>query len=91
MSEGNDPSPSADVKLTELPLETPEWGLKLVEIIQTEFRSVNTSIAIVEDSTKSNLTNISAMEKRLNDIEEQNKMLENENGELKERLLDLEY
>ena len=69
LSEGIDSSPSTNVKLTELPPETPEWGLKLLEIIQNEFRSVNTSITMVEDSTKLNSTNILAIEKQLSDIE----------------------
>ena len=80
-----------EVNLGSLPPETPQWGMRLLEIIPTEFSSVNTSISMVEEENKGHSTQIAAIETRLNAVKECNKVLENENNELKEKLLELEY
>ena len=44
--------PSAAMPGTKLPPETPEWGLKLFELIQNEFCNMTHSIAATESSSK---------------------------------------
>ena len=74
-----------------LPDGTPEWGTKLLEIIQGEFRNLNSKIGGVEDSTKSNSKSIKQMENKLARVEKHNAALLSENNDLKERLLELDY
>ena len=74
-----------------LPAGTPEWGIKLLEIIQNEFRSVNSSISVAEENGKKNTHSIKKIERRLATIEDRNKTLEFEKIQLKEKLLELEY
>ena len=74
-----------------LPPETPEWGAKLLEIIQVEFWVVAQSITQVEDDARRNSKDIKQFEKKLTKMEKQNKSLTEENVQLKEKLLELEY
>ena len=74
-----------------LPTEMLEWGIKLFELIQKEFKSVANSVGTVERSVKKNSKSIDKIEKKLAGVELWNKELETENINLKERLLDIEY
>ena len=75
----------------ELPPETPAWGIKLLEIMQKEFRSVSLTVTVIEESANKNTKNIKDMEKKLSQVELQNWKLVNENFQLRERLLEVEY
>ena len=79
------------LKAPSLPAETPNWGIKLLEIIQGQFKSVCKQISSVETKTNKTSKDIKQMEKRLAWVEDQNCFLENENKDLKEKLLDTEY
>ena len=78
-------------KETELPEGTPEWGAKLLEIIQNEFKAVTMKLDGVDEQRQSNTKNIKAIEKKLARVEKINASLECENTQLKEKLLELEY
>ena len=74
-----------------LPNDTPAWGVKLLEIMQKEFRQVAIHMKVVEDQSDQNEKDIHEMEQKLCKTENKNKFLQEENVTLKERLLDLEY
>ena len=78
----------ADIKL---PPETPDWGIQLLKIIQMEFRNVTKSVGEIDLSNQSNTASIKEMEQKLEKVETHNKSLENENINLCEKLLELEY
>ena len=48
-----------------LPAETPDWGIKLLEIIQNEFKNVTSQIGQVEKGTNKNSKDIKSVERRL--------------------------
>ena len=79
----------------ELPQGTPDWGIKLLEIMKAEFKKefkkVTDSIGDVKKENKENSVSIHKIEDKVAKIEEQNRVLTAENGILKERLLDLEF
>ena len=79
------------VKMKSLPAETPDWGMKLIEIMQGEFRTLSRQIKAVKKKTDDNIHDVSRMTSKLSIIEKKNQDLENENNQLRERLLDLEY
>ena len=78
-----------------MPKETPDWGIKLLKIlqgtIQSEIRSVKSIIEGVDTVTSTNTKSIKKIEKKLLKAEERNQSLASENQELKEKLLDLEF
>ena len=74
-----------------LPAETPEWGIKLLEIIQAQFNMMNTHVGEVEVKTNKNSEEVEKISLKLTKVEKLNKVLEEENTNLKEKLLDLEY
>ena len=74
-----------------LPEETPEWGHKLLEIIQGEFRLMSKQMSMTEKTSTTNTKTIKTLESKLAKIEEKNERLETENVQLKECLLDLEF
>ena len=74
-----------------LPAETPDWRIKLLEIMQLEFKNVTESIKTVDSGRLHNTWSIKKVEKRLAKVELKNKTLESENIQLKEKLLDIEY
>ena len=84
-------APEEDTNLPKLQNETSDWGIKLLEIIQGEFKSVKESIGSVESTGKKNSKDLRSVEKKLSRVENRNKALELENSQLKEKLLDLEY
>ena len=90
-STSNDCDTSTVESSVKLPPETPDWGIKLLEIIQNEFRNVSKSISAVEKDSQKNSKTIKDMEKKLAKVELRNKSLEDENVNLKEKLLDLRY
>ena len=47
-------TPSSVPVVPTLPAKTPDWGIKLLEIIQGEFRKVNESIGIGDEGGKTN-------------------------------------
>ena len=75
----------------ELPEGTPEWGVKLLEIMQRDFRSVTQHVSRIEKTSSDNTKSIKMMEQKLAKVERHNKSLSDENVQLKERLLELEY
>ena len=82
---------STNGELPKLPAETPEWGIKLLEIMQGEFRAVANAMGQVEADNKNTKINVQRIEKKLTQVEKHNKNLECENAQLKGKLLDLEY
>ena len=74
-----------------LPPETPEWGIKLLEIISKQLMSFNTSLSLADDVSKKNGEDIKVIERKLAVVEDRNKCLEYENNNLRERLLDIEF
>ena len=94
VSEDNNARPSTEetelTKSPQLPEGTPDWGIKLVEIIQGEFRAVTNHVKSLELQSERNKNDIQGVERKLVRVEEENKMLHQENNDLKERLLDLE-
>ena len=78
-----------------LPDETPDWGIKLLEVLQltikTEISNVNISITSVKTAGEQNSTDIKRVEAKLQQMQDRNKILETENIELKEKLLNMEY
>ena len=82
-------------KTASLPSETPDWGIKLLEIlqltIQTEVRNVSSTVSPIKTKVDNNAKDIIDVKAKLQKIEKCNKALEHENSELKEKLLDLEY
>ena len=77
--------------ITELPEGTPEWGVKLLEIMQNEFRAVSLKVDATDLTAEENKRDIETMERKLTMVEAMNKNLVKENIELKEKLLDLEF
>ena len=77
-----------------VPKETPEWGVKLFELLETmreEIRSVSQQSNAVNSTVTSNNKDLRLVEKKLAKVEKQNANLETENVQLREKLLDLEY
>ena len=78
-----------------LPEETPDWGVKLLELIQlsiqSEIRKVTSTVSSIEDKGKNNSKSIKEIETKLVKVEKRNQVLEAENSKLKEKLLDIEY
>ena len=73
------------------PEGTPEWGVKLFELIQAEFRVFTSTVSHTENMATQNSTDLRRLETKLANVECQNKNLIDENVLLKEKLLDLEY
>ena len=82
-------------KTASLPSKTPDWGIKLLEIlqltIQTEVRNVSATVSPIKTKVDNNAKDIIDVKAKLQKIEKRNKALEHDNSELKEKLLDLEY
>ena len=74
-----------------LPDGTPEWGIKMLEIIQSEFRQFTDHIGTVEIQSNNNTAELKTVQKKLEKVKERNKFLQDENVLLKERLLELEF
>ena len=74
-----------------LPEETPGWGIKLLEIIQGEFRSILDQMKSVQQTNQSHTESIATLETKVKRIEKRNEELVAENCALKERLLDVAY
>ena len=74
-----------------LPMEMPEWGIRLFELIQKEFWNVTKAVGSAEKAARKNSKSIEKIEKRLAGVELRNKELENENLDLKEQLLDIDF
>ena len=74
---------------SKLPDGTPEWGVKMLEIIQGEFRQMNKHVASTESKSNENTKNVKGMQTKLAKVESQNKILLDENTTLREQLLDL--
>ena len=71
-----------------LPEDTPEWGLKLLEImqsIQKDISAVTVKVDKTETTVNTNKNNIKSVEKKLAKVEAVNKDLHKENTELKEK------
>ena len=83
-----DKSPITEISL---PADTPEWGKKLFEMFQNEFRRVTTSVEHVSSIADNNASSVKDMEQKLAKVELHNRSLTTENTQLKEKLLDLEY
>ena len=80
-----------NAKSIALPAEMPDWGIKLLEIIQGEFRSISMKMTTVQEESSQNKKEVQVLSKKLKVMEKQNKDLVNENTDLKEKLLDIEY
>ena len=80
-----------DAKIKALPADTPAWGIALLEIVKGELRSVNSALSEVETTSSSNTADIKVMQSELVKSNERCKVLQDENSQLKEKLLDLEY
>ena len=76
---------------SELPEETPVWGLKLLEVLQRQFMVMNKRVGVIENKEKENCKSIKKLEKKLANVESKNNVLRNENSQLKEHLLDMEF
>ena len=72
--------------VTNLPPETPQWGVILLNIIQNQINKVST----VEAKAKQNAKDIKKMERKVEEVESRNKILKEENVNLKEKLLEVE-
>ena len=81
--------------LVALPENTPDWGIKLLEILQgtikAEVRKVSATVSVVDEKTVKNVKDIKSVEKRCSQLERKNKALESKNVLLKEKLLDMEF
>ena len=75
----------------ELPSETPDWGVKLFDLIQREFSKIANSVAEVEKTATENAQSIKKIDYKLAKAEEHNRHLQLENSDLKEKLLDVEF
>ena len=64
-----------------LPEGTPEWGKKLLEIMQSEFRSVSEHVKSVETQGDRNANDIKLVERKMDQMVRRNKLLEEENSE----------
>ena len=80
-----------DIPQLKLPEETPAWGITLLEIIQKDMKSISEKLDRVEVASTVNTRNLGDMEKKLKSVEKQNVVLKEENCQLKEHLLDMEY
>ena len=87
----SDYEPECNKEEAKLPAETPEWGLKMLEIIQGEFRNFTAKVDGIEKTDRSTAKTVDSLERKLNKVEQKNKTLESENLQLREKLLDLEY
>ena len=87
----DDSAKPGDVAGSSLPEGTPELGVKLLEIMQSEFRSFTSHMNTVEVQVLKNKSDVSMMSKKLDKIETENRILHEENTILKECLLNLEY
>ena len=74
-----------------LPEGTPDWGIKLLEILRGDMKVMSKQLAAVEIQCTSNSMQMDNMAKKLVVVEEENKHLTEENHLLKEKVLDLEY
>ena len=81
----------SDIRKDLLPEGTPDWGIKMLEILQGEFRSMSNQLSLVDSRSVSNAIEVKQMVKKLQIVEQKNMDLEEENTALKERLIDLEY
>ena len=75
----------------ELPEGTPDWGVKLLEIIQKDLKAITKHVSTVEKTGETTKCDVRKLEDRLEKVELQNRELAEENINLKERLLDVEY
>ena len=71
-----------------LPPETPSWGIKLLEVMQNEFRLCTKSMS---EETQTNTKAIVEVQKKLAKVELKNESLEKENVLLREKILDIEF
>ena len=85
---GNDSLKETAIKLPE---ETPKWGIKLLEILQNQFLTMNGRVDSTQENCKENTKSIKLIEKKLVIAEEMNAQLEYENLQLKEKLYEMEY
>ena len=76
--------------INELPAATPDWGIKLLEIMQREMHSVALSVGKMETAGRKTNKAMNKIEDTMIKIEECNRVLEDENIQLKEKLLNLE-
>ena len=74
-----------------LPEGTPDWGVKLLEIIQAEFRNVTQHVKSVEVQNEQNAKDVKKIENKLAKVEKHNQELKEENCALRERILEIEY
>ena len=74
-----------------LPEGTPDWGVKMLEILQGEFCSMSQQLSQVDVCSSSNTKDIVSITSKLEIIEKKNQDLTEEKNQLKEKLLDLEY
>ena len=84
-------SPSEDKDKGEsftLPPEMPAWGIKLFELLQMEFRKSSKS---TDEEIQTNVRSIKQIERKLAKVELQNQSLEEENVNLKEKLLEIDF
>ena len=78
-------------KQLSLPEGTPDWGVKMVEILQAEIRSINMRVGAVDVNSQKNSASIKQLEDKVVKMEKENVALKVENSSLCERVLDLEY
>ena len=74
-----------------IPAKTPEWGIKLFQYIQLEFKNVNKSISLIEQTATSNSEAVKSLENKLTKMELWNSVLQHENSDLREKMLELEF
>ena len=51
-----------------LPLETPDWGAKLLEIIQGEFRQVNEKLSVVTSESSKATRDLDLLSKKMETV-----------------------
>ena len=84
-------SDDAPIKKLDLPDGTPDWGIRMLEILQGEFRQMSRQLTNVENRSAENTDQVHTMAQKLAKVEKKNQDLVDENSQLKEKLLDLEY
>ena len=88
----NADSSDSDVSVTAgLPEDTPEWGLRLLELFQAQFDTMSGNLKIVDDRSSTNEKSIQQLEKKFDRVEQENKQLVDENVQLKEKLLEIDF
>ena len=79
------------ISKTMLPEGTPDWGIRMVQILCGDYRSLSKQLATVEVRSDDNAKLVETVSKKLEIVEKKNICLTEENNQLKEKLLDLEY